>query len=145
MSKRFCATERWEKPWFRRLEPRLKCLWEYIVSRCDCAGVWEPDFELASFYIGEAVNEHDLDEFGERLESIGDGKFWVVDFVGFQYGHLSHECKPHRPVLERLDRYGLLQAVAERASKGYRKGIKTLEEKEKDQVKEKEGEEEVFP
>jgi hypothetical protein len=141
MSKRFCATERWDKPWFRRLEPRLKCLWEYIVSRCDCAGVWEPDFELASFYIGEEVDAPDLAMFGDRLMPIGDGKLWVTDFVAFQYGHLSADCKPHKPVLDRLERHGLLELVAERmVPKGYSKAIETLEEKEEYKEREKEGE-----
>lgn len=141
MPKRFMATERWDMAWYRELPAHHKCLWEYLTSKCDCAGAWEPDFHLASFQIGERVTRKDLVAFGDRVEWLPCGKLWLVGFVHFQYGKLSADCRPHHAVLERLDRYGLLSRVAEieeRVSKGLAKGSPTPKEKDQDKDKDRE-------
>jgi len=74
----------WNKPWFRQLEPRLKCLWFYLLAECDWAGVWEPDFELATFRIGHGVSEADLSAFGDRVATLPNGKVWLTGFIDFQ-------------------------------------------------------------
>ena len=132
MSKRFTATEKWDKSWFCKLTPRLKCLWFYIIDKCDTAGIWDINFELASFCIGEKVYEEDMSVFGDKVEKILPDKFFIKAFVSFQYGELSDKCKPHLPIIEKL----------KRVSKGYSKGIHTLQEKEKDKDKDKEKERE---
>lgn len=129
--KRFTETTKWDDPWFRKLSPKLKCLWQYICDRCDGAGVIDLDIELASFQIGTKISEDDMRELSGRVEHLACGKWWVVRFVPFQYGKLSAECKAHAPVIASLTAYGL----TERVSKGYPKGINTLQEKEKDKEK----------
>lgn len=127
--KRFTATEKWDKPWFRRLPPRLKCLWQYVCDRCDLAGFWEPDFEGASFACGEEITESDVEAFGNRIERVGD-KLWLPSFVEFQYGDLRPTCKPHAAVIARLERVSI--------GLGYPKDTlldrvhRTLKEKEKE-------------
>jgi hypothetical protein len=121
--KRFTATDKWDKSWYRALKPRHKCLWDYVTSKCDCAGVWEPDWELASFQIGEKLTASDLAAFGERIKVFNGGKVFVVKFVEFQYGELSDQCRPHHAILKTLKRHGI----------GYAKGICTLEEQEQEQ------------
>jgi hypothetical protein len=120
--KRFTATDKWDKSWYRALKPRHKCLWDYLLSKCDCAGVWEPDWELAGFQIGEKVSADDLKVFGERIQMMKGGKVFVVKFVEFQYGELSDQCRPHHAIFKALKRHGI----------GYAKGICTLEEQEQD-------------
>ena len=111
----------------------------YVLLRCDGAGVWNPDFELAEFQIGEAINWPELVKGSNgNIEVLPDGKWWLVDYVAFQYGGLSWECKPHRPVILLLEKHGL----QERVSIPFHKGSKTLEEKEEDKDKEKEKEKE---
>lgn len=127
--KRFTGTEKWDKGWFRQLTPKLKCLWAYLCEKADCAGIWEPDFDLAAFQIGDKISEVDLSAFGDRVERLENGKFILTGFVEFQYGTLSKECKAHIPVLRSLEK--------NRVSKGYPKGIHTLQEKDKDTEKEK--------
>jgi hypothetical protein len=94
--KRFTDTDKWTcKPWFRRLPPRLKCLWAFFCETCDPAGVIAPDWEIASLQIGEEVTEADLSHFGLRTQKLENGKIWIVKFIEFQYGELSPKCRPH--------------------------------------------------
>ena len=134
MGKRFTDTGIWGKKWFRALSPEFKLAWSYVRENCNAAGVIEVDEELANFQIGTEVDwEGFLDACGDRIEDIGDGKWWLTGFIEFQYGALSEKCKPHKAVYQLLDKHGL----SERVLKGYPKGIDTLQEKEKDQEQEK--------
>lgn len=126
----------WDDPWFQDLPCKYKVLWQYILAKCDCAGVWKCNFRLASFQIGEPFESAEAARvFAGRIEDLGAGLWWAGKFCAFQYGELSEECRPHKPVIERLQKLGLL----ERVCKGYSKGIDTLQEKEKEKEKEKEG------
>jgi hypothetical protein len=126
--KRFTETTKWDDPWFRKLPAKLKCLWQYMCDRCDGAGVIDLDYELAGFQIGAKLNEQDVLGLGDRVEKLECGKWWVRQFVAFQYGKLSEDCKAHGPVFTSLAAYGL----TDRVSKGYPKGIHTLKDKERD-------------
>lgn len=133
MSKRFTATEKWEKQWYRKLAPVHKCLWQYLCDKCDIAGVWEPDFELASMQIGAPVTGDDLRVFGDRLRLLENGKIYLLSFVEFQYGKLSKDCRPHGPVFALLQKhFG--------ASIPYVKGIDRVSGRAKEQEPEKEKE-----
>ena len=138
MAKRFTSTEKWDKEWFQMLTPRLKCLWQYITDRSDHAGVWEANYRLASFCIGEEVTEGDLAAFGERVEVLGDNKVWLTGFVGFQYGKLSATSKPHASVIKLLEKHNLPVKLreSETLSKPLPKGLVSI--KDKDKVKDKE-------
>jgi len=127
--KRFTETQKWEDPWFRRLRPEIKLLWQWILDRCDNAGVIDPDIDLASFQIGYQYPMDTLLEFGERAIKLPCGKWFIPKFIAFQYGQLSTDCKAHKPIFISLEKHGL---------KGYPKGINTLQEKEKDKEEEKE-------
>lgn len=105
--KRFTDTLKWDDPWFRRLSPSLKCLWFYLVDKCDAAGVIEFDPEHASFHIGERVTFADLNEFGDRVAKLTEGKFHIVKFLKFQYSMLSEDSPAHRPVFAALEKHGL--------------------------------------
>ena len=139
MAKRFVDTELWQKEWFQDLTLKEKLLIKYIFENCDCAGVWNGNFKLASFIIGDKVTINDLESINNKkhqFDFLENGQIFVSDFIKFQYGTLSENCKPHKPIIEKLKKYNLF----ERVSKGYPKGIQTLEEKEKEQDKEKDKE-----
>lgn len=129
--KRFTETGKWDDPWFRKLTPKMKCLWQFLCDRCDPAGVIDVDYELASFQIGEEISELDVQSFGERVEKLKCGKWWIVQFIGFQYGTLSEDCKAHGPVFASLASY----CLNDRVSKGYPKAIHSLKEKDKEKDK----------
>lgn len=128
--KRFTETTKWGDPWYRKLSPKLKALWQYLTDSCDCAGVIEPDWQVISLQIGDNVSDEDLVEFGDRIVELSSGKLWLTKFVEFQYGELSDECRAHGPVFKAIQKHGL-----DRVSKGYPKGINTLKDKYKDKDK----------
>jgi hypothetical protein len=70
-----------------------------------------------------------------RVESVVKGKLWLVGFIPFQYGTLSDECRPHKPVASLLEKYGLLER--------YQKGIDTLKDKDKDKAQDKDQEQDT--
>lgn len=127
MGKRFTDSDKWSDVWFRQLPPLAKLFWVFLLDKCDCAGFWKTDYELASFLVGKSIDESILAHFEGRIEKINGDKLWIVKFVDFQYGLLREEVSPHRPVVKILAKYGLLERVQEdflnpSKSKGYGKG-----------------------
>ena len=105
--------------------------WEWLRSNCDHAGVISFDPDLASFQIGEDIEEDDIKLFGKRIENIGNEKYWIVDFVSYQYGNLKENYNPHRPALSSLKKHNLTSRLAQ----GFVKGSLTLIDKDKDKDK----------
>ena len=66
MAKRFVDTELWQKEWFQDLSLKEKILVKYIFENCDCAGVWNGNFKLASFIIGDSVSIDDLESINNK-------------------------------------------------------------------------------
>jgi hypothetical protein len=110
--KRFIDTTIWtQNKWFRKLEPKYKLLWFYLISNCDSVGVWEEDFELASFIIGEEFNKDQVNEIFEgKIKWFCNKKLWIIDFCNFQYGILIEENitnKPHQSYISSLKKHSL--------------------------------------
>jgi DnaB-like helicase C terminal domain len=105
--KRFTATEKWMNQWFQELSPPMKCFWFYLCDQCDAAGVWAPNFPLASYIIRSKVTKASLAEFGGRVVELRSGKIWIEAFVSFQYSKLTRACRPHWKVLELLKKHGI--------------------------------------
>lgn len=141
MSKRFVDIAIWKKGWFRKLPPEEKAAWKFICDDCDGVGVWEADFDIAEAFIGATVNwDHLLSSCNGNIEVMKNGKWWLCDFVDFQYGELNENCRPHRHYLALLEKHGL--KGFQKNAKGYQKGINTLKEKEKEKELEPEPEKE---
>lgn len=138
MAKRFADTDIWDKEWFMNLSCKHKCLMKYIFDKCDVAGIWTPNWTLASQQIKEPVTKADLDFVKNQIEELPNGKIFIPDFISFQYGKLSEKCKPHEKIIQILKKYNLF----DRVSKGYIYPIHTLQEKDKDKEEEMETEKE---
>lgn len=138
MAKRFTDTNKWEDSWFRKLPSKFKSVWEFLRDKVDNAGFWKKDFEVLQFFTRETFTQEDilraLNDGKERIKDHGD--YWeITDFISFQYGVLSKDCKPHKHILDLKEKY---------QNKGYGKGIYTLKDKkrirqEKDKEEESEG------
>ena len=121
-------TDKWKKAWFRKLEPRLKCVWMYLCDQCDHAGIWSLDLEAVEFFVGEPVTEQELvDVF--KLRRIDGDKFLIDSFIEFQYGHLNPENRVHLSVIKRLEKVG--------ASKPLKSPLLGAKDKDKDKDKAK--------
>lgn len=115
MSKRFVDTELWQKQWFQEMSIKEKILIKYIFENCDCAGVWDINLRMASFIIGETITLTDFYNINNKKELFKfikdeqdhEKRIFVVDFITFQYGKLSYNCKPHLPVIKLLKKYGI--------------------------------------
>ena|SRR3990167_2160865 len=109
MPKRLTDTAKWDKIWFRKLEPVYKCLWVYICDRCDHAGIWEVDFETASYYIGQSLDQNQVKQvFNKQYIGLNEGSRWLLkDFIFFQYGRFDETNKMFKPIQSSLNRYGV--------------------------------------
>ncbi|MFA5300863.1 MAG: hypothetical protein WC389_21950 [Lutibacter sp.] len=137
--KRFIETTIWtQNKWFRKLELKYKLFWFYIISNCDSVGVWEEDFELASFIIGSEFTKKDITEvMGEKIKWFTVKKLWIIDFCNFQYGILIEENisnKPHQSYINQLKKHSLWIDY----KKTIRNPLQRDKEKEKDKDKDKE-------
>lgn len=122
MPKRFVDTDIWEKEWFMSLPPTEKCLVKYVRDKCDLAGIWKPNFVLASYVIGNKVDEQMLLNIdnGNQFEQLEDGKIICIDFVRFQYGSELNPSSPiHKKVIELLSRYDIDIQTKEVQQKGF--------------------------
>jgi hypothetical protein len=136
MAKRFTDTELWDKEWFMKLSPKLKCLVKLVRDKADLAGVWSPNWVLANSYIGEEVSEKELlniDE-GNQFAKLENGKIICVDFIQFQYGKLSPASPVHRKIISILATHKI----------DYQYPINRVQEEDKEEEEEKEKEEEKY-
>lgn len=129
--KRFTETQKWEETWFRRLPPGHKLLWQWLVDKCDLAGVVDPDWDLASFQIGMEVNPEMVSGFGDRVSTLESGKLFIPKFIEFQFGKtLNRANKVHLGVIRRLELIGIespVQIVDETARRSFQGPSKDLE------------------
>ena len=113
MAKRFIDTKMWDKAWFRKLSPKDKLVWIYLLTRCDHAGIWDADWEAVEFLIGEWV---EFDELPEEIKTKmlpikGEDQYFIPSFIEFQYGELREKVAPHKSVIKRLTDKELLKSI----------------------------------
>lgn len=103
MANRFTDTNIWEKAWFRKASLQKKVLWGYLKDRCDHAGIFEIDVDMASFYTGFKVTEEDFFSFDGRTIKLKNGKGLIVKFCEYQYkGRLSSKVRAHKSAIDLL-------------------------------------------
>ncbi len=134
--KRFTDTDKWSKAWFRKLSPKMKCLWSYLTDKCDQAGVWEVDFELASFQVGESITSEDLELLDGRVSWLRENKILIMGFVEFQCGELSSECNPHKPIIKLLHKHGIYDSYISNIKYPGKNNIKKLRKRLSQKTKE---------
>ena len=137
MAKRFTCTEKWKKIWFRKLKPIYKCFWTYLCDNCNHAGIWEVDFESAEWFIGDHLDIEELkNAFKKQFEEVNSGKKWFIrDFIDFQYGELNPENRAHNSVISILKKEGAYKGLT-RGLQG-RKDMDMVKDMVKDMDKDK--------
>jgi hypothetical protein len=125
MAKRFSDSDKWKKPFIRGLQGAYKLLWFYILDDCDHAGIWHVDFEVASIRIGEQVNEKDaLKFFDGKIQVFSNGSKWFIkDFIDFQYGELKDNNRLHVSVINILQKNNLGDCKPLARGQGQEQGI----------------------
>ena len=129
MAKRMTDTDKWKKRFLRELKPQHKLLWFYILDDCNHAGIWDVDIEVASIRVGEELIYDMLPQaFLDKIVIFDNGDKWFIpEFIDFQYGELNPNSNVHKSVISLLEKYNL---------EGYMKGSQgvqsTLQDKDKD-------------
>lgn len=133
--KRFTDTEKWRDPWFRRLKPEHKLAWDYIWASCDNSGVWVVDWDLFTYLSGVEVTEESvLTAFVGRVVSIGKGRWWIPEFIAFQFGELVEQSRVHQSVIRLLNQHGIHTLWIDYKIE-YQRGSDTPKDKDKDKDK----------
>ncbi len=108
MAKRFIDTNIFRKPSVRAMKAPYKALFIYLLCECDHAGVWDVELDVAEARLGMKLDpDKALAELGGTVVEVGTGKWWVADFVEFQYGNLNPSNRVHLSVLNRLSSLGI--------------------------------------
>ena len=125
MAKRMTDTDKWKKRFVRELTPQHKLLWFYILDDCNHGGIWEVDIDVASIRVGFDLSQDDLPSlFGDKVISFDNGDKWFIpDFIEYQYGELNQNSNVHKSVINLLNKYNL---------EGYLKGSQRVESTLKD-------------
>jgi hypothetical protein len=107
MSKRFTDSTKFRDPWYRKLSPKMKCLWEYILAECDLAGILEFDIDAIEFHIGEPISIDDLISLGKRVYFLEENKIFIPKFVQFQQGTLNSDNRAHKAIFSAFEKYNI--------------------------------------
>ena len=109
MAKRFTESTKWKKLWIRKLDPKYKLFWFYLLDNCDHAGIYDADIESASFHIGIEYNKEEiLETFNRKIVPFKKDKWFIPKFVEYQYGELNENNRAHLSVINILTKYNLL-------------------------------------
>lgn len=93
--------------------------------------------EVASLRIGEDVTkEMALKKFGDRVQIISEYKWFLPDFIFFQYGELNEKNRLHLSVIQILNKYEI---------KPLRSPLEGVKEQYKDKVKDKDKDKDKEP
>ena len=138
MPKRYTDTDKWKKIWFRKLKNDHKVFWMYVLDQCDHAGIWEVDFELASYFCNGIKESEIRDTFVKQYHEFDDGKRWFIkDFIEFQYRGLDESNRVHNSVITILKRHGLYKVHIRPLYEAKDKDKDKDQDKDKDKDKEK--------
>ena len=108
MPKRYTDTDKWKKQWFRKLSPKMKLFWDYVTTSCDYCGIWDVDFEVAAFMVGQKYTQEEvMIAFEHKLMFIDEDKIFIPSFINFQYGEKPGASKMHQSIKRKLDSLGL--------------------------------------
>ena len=141
MKKIYSDSEIWNKEWYLKYSLKLRMLLKYIFDNAHTSGVFEPNYIMLSFYMGEPVTKDDIlalqsiyQEYeckknpdASLIEELPDGKFWVVKMAYFQCGALSQNTPAHKKIIETLLNYGLLERVVSQYKEQDKKKIGLLQ------------------
>lgn len=109
MPKRFTATEKWKDLWFKKLKPKYKLLWIYLLDECDNAGLIELDLKIAEVFTGFHYSMDDIRNiFGTRLFQITEDVWFIPKFISFQYKILKNGDNVTKNVISKLKKYDLI-------------------------------------
>lgn len=139
MAKRFIDTNIFKKGFLKSLPPSTKLFYVYLFCECDHYGIWNVELDVAEVRLGISLDyTYVLDLLSDKIIEIEKGRKWFLpQFILFQYGTLNPKHKLHRSVFNELEKRNLLQYVSVPEELGNSSGRVKEKDKEKDKEKEK--------
>lgn len=109
MAKRFTDTDKWKKSFIKSLPTEYKLFWLYLLDECDNAGIWHVELDLAELRLGIKLSHQKIRGLfsGKVVEFDNGTKWFLPDFITFQYGELDVKNRAHKSVIEKIVKYGL--------------------------------------
>ena len=127
MAKRFTDSGKFRDNWYRKLTPKQKCLWEFLISECSLAGIIEIDLDSLSFHIGEEITIEDFEPLNDRIYTLPDNKVFIPKFITFQQKELNEHNPAHKNIIEILSKYDIdLSLNLENLERGFKGASKVL-------------------
>lgn len=107
MAKRYTDSEKWKKDFIKTLPTEYKLFWLYLLDECDHAGIWHVELDIAEIRLGFKLSLQKIRGLfnGKVVEFDNGAKWFIPDFISFQYGQLDVKNKAHKSVIEKLERY----------------------------------------
>jgi hypothetical protein len=114
MAKRLSDTDKWKKPFFKSLPTEYKLFWLYLLDDCDHAGVWHVDIEVAELRLGTKLSLQKAQGYFSKNIVVLDGgtKWFIPDFISFQYGAFNEDNKMFKSILPVLNKYDLIPLLS---------------------------------
>lgn len=129
MAFRLTNTDKYGNPWFRRLKPQHKAIWQFLKDDCDHAGIWTIDYDSIEFHVGLSCAQADLEEwFSAKLIWLAEDKVFIPEFLDEQYGRgqmatLDPANRFHRSVIAILNANGINPNDYRNTPQGPSKGL----------------------
>jgi len=138
MAKRFIDTNIFKKGFLKQLPASAKLFYIYLFCECDHYGIWNVEMDVAEVRLGISLDyQYTKDLLHGKIVELDGGKKWFMpDFINFQYGTLNPAHKLHKAVLKELERKDLLQFLT--LAEVLPKTDARLKEKDMDMRKERE-------
>jgi hypothetical protein len=115
VSNRFTDTEKYSDEWYWKLDCQHQRMWDYILLRCNHAGIWKVNRSEAEHHLRNNALPWDtfLEAMKGRVEVIDGGTRWFVPkFVKFQYPTgLKEKSSVHKGVIKALRISGVLGRI----------------------------------
>lgn len=84
MAKRFTDNKKFKYDWYRKLTPKQKCLWEFLLCECSKSGIIEIDFESLTFHIGGNITAEDFKPLNDKIVYLRKDKIYIPLFLELQ-------------------------------------------------------------
>lgn len=104
MAKRFTDTEIWSEDWYLDMPSEYKLLWNFVLSKCNHAGIWKPNKFLFTSTCGQVDLKKAVEYFNNgkiRIIVLESGNWFFPGFFSFQYGtNFNENSKVHLSILK---------------------------------------------
>jgi hypothetical protein len=147
MAKRFIDTNIFRKSFMKNIPVEAKLFYVYLFCECDHCGIWQVEFEVAKVRLGlvDLTLEEVYRYFADKVKVFDAGNKWFLpQFILFQYGELKPTNKIHNSVLNSLNKFNLLDLYLNYDdTKGFDNPLASVKDKDKDKDKEQDKDKET--